>query len=77
MCPSNLEILAYESSPLGLLCLRRRKLLGRPGTIATEVTLKHGLLELCERERLVVTQGIAGRAASSVGRWRAGRVVLQ
>ena len=41
---SNLEILAYEPSPLGLLCLRRRELLAQRGTIVTEVTLNHEFL---------------------------------
>lgn len=40
----NLEILAHEMSPLGLLCLRRRELLSNPGTIVTEVTLNHEFL---------------------------------
>ena len=40
----NLEILANEMSPLGLLCLRRRELLSNPGTIVTEVTLNHEFL---------------------------------
>ena len=40
----NLEILACEPSPLGLLCLRRRELLSQPGTIVTEVTLNHEFL---------------------------------
>ena len=40
----NLEILAYEPSPLGPLCLRRRELLSQPGTIVTEVTLNHEFL---------------------------------
>lgn len=44
MSKSNIEILAYEPSPLGLLCLRRRELLSQPGTIVTEVTLNHELL---------------------------------
>mgnify|MGYP002636403998 CR=1 FL=1 len=44
MTPSNLEILAYEPSPLGILCLRRRELLSRPGTFVTEVTLNHEFL---------------------------------
>jgi spermidine synthase len=44
MSELNLEILAYESSPLGLLCLRRRELLSQPGTIVTEVTLNHEFL---------------------------------
>jgi len=44
MSDLNLEILAYEPSPLGLLCLRRRELLSQPGTIVTEVTLNHEFL---------------------------------
>jgi spermidine synthase len=41
---SNLEILAYEDTPLGPLCLRRRELLSVPGTVVTEVTLNHQFL---------------------------------
>lgn len=44
MTPSNLEILSYEHSPLGPLCLRRRALLSMPGTVVTEVTLNHEFL---------------------------------
>jgi len=44
MASSNLEILAYETTPLGDLCLRRRELLSRPGTVITEITLDHELL---------------------------------
>jgi spermidine synthase len=44
MSPSNLEILAYEDSPLGPLCLRRREVLSMPGTVVTEVTLNHAFL---------------------------------
>lgn len=44
MTKSNFEILAYEDSPLGPLCLRRRELLSQPGTIVTEVTLNHEFL---------------------------------
>lgn len=40
----NFEILAYEDTPLGPLCLRRRELLSQPGTIVTEVTLNHEFL---------------------------------
>ena len=40
----NFEILAYEETPLGLLCLRRREILSRPGTLVTEVTLDHEFL---------------------------------
>jgi hypothetical protein len=35
--PSNLEILAYETSPLGMLRLRRREPPSQPGTIVTRV----------------------------------------
>jgi cytochrome P450/spermidine synthase len=44
MAPSNLDVLAYEESPLGAICLRRRELLSDPGTIVTEITLDHELL---------------------------------
>jgi spermidine synthase len=44
MSPSNIEILAYEDSPLGVLCLRRRTLLAEPGTVVTEITLNHEYL---------------------------------
>lgn len=44
MNPSNIEILAYEDTPLGVLCLRRRTLLSEPGTVVTEITLNHEYL---------------------------------
>jgi len=44
MSSSNFEILAYEETALGVLCLRRRELLSRPGTVVTEITLDHELL---------------------------------
>jgi spermidine synthase len=40
----NLLILAYEDTPLGPLCLRRRELLSKPGTVVTEITLDHAFL---------------------------------
>lgn len=40
----NIEILASEPTALGLICLRRRKLLSRPDIIVTEVTLNHEFL---------------------------------
>lgn len=39
-----LQILAYEPTPLGILCLRKRELLCEPGTMVTEVTLNHEFL---------------------------------
>ncbi|CAN5658293.1 hypothetical protein BH23PLA1_BH23PLA1_14640 [soil metagenome] len=44
MKPPRIEILAYEPTDLGLLCLRRRELPSEPGTIVTEVTLDHEFL---------------------------------
>jgi spermidine synthase len=44
MAASNLEILDCELTPLGLLCLRRRRLLSRPDIVVTEVTLDHEFL---------------------------------
>lgn len=44
MSRSNLEILAYEPTELGPLCLRRRELLSSPGTVVTEITLDHQFL---------------------------------
>ena len=44
MSSSNIEILAYEPTPLGFLCLRRRALLSDPGTVVTEITLNHEFL---------------------------------
>jgi spermidine synthase len=44
MTSTNLDVLAYEETPLGALCLRRRELLSRPGTVVTEITLDHMLL---------------------------------
>jgi len=41
---SNLQILAYEETSLGPLCLRRRELLSQPGLFVTEVTLNHEFL---------------------------------
>jgi SAM-dependent methyltransferase len=62
MSPSNLEILAYESTPLGELCLRRRELLSRPGTLITEITLDHELLMTSYNtvsERALVQEALA------------------
>jgi len=41
---TNLEVLAYEPCPLGMIGLRRRELLSEPGTVVTEITLDHTLL---------------------------------
>jgi spermidine synthase len=62
MSRSNLEILAYETTPLGDLCLRRRELLSGPGTVITEITLDHQLLMSSHNtvsERALATEALA------------------
>ncbi|MFT5387408.1 MAG: spermidine synthase [Lysobacterales bacterium] len=44
MSASNLEILAYEETPLGMLCLRRRQSLQNPTLTVTEITLNQEFL---------------------------------
>jgi spermidine synthase len=61
MSDLNFEILACDSSPLGILCLRRRELLSEPGTIVTEVTLNHEFLMsslVTDSERLLARTAI-------------------
>ena len=65
----SLEILAYEETPLGLLCLRRRELLSNPGVMVTEVTLNHEFLMssyLTESERALSCFGL-DRCKKSAG----------
>jgi spermidine synthase len=62
MSRSNLQVLAYETTPLGDLCLRRRELLSRPGTVITEITLDHQLLMSSHHtvsERALATEALA------------------
>ena len=44
MSPSNLEVVAYEESPIGMIRLQRRELLLEPGTVVTEILLDHEML---------------------------------
>jgi spermidine synthase len=44
MSAPQFQVLDWQETPLGPLCLRRRELLGRPGTFVTEVTLDHEML---------------------------------
>ncbi|MEE9608776.1 MAG: spermidine synthase, partial [Myxococcota bacterium] len=41
---SNIEFLACEDTAIGMLVLRRRALLSKPGTVVTEITLDHEFL---------------------------------
>ena len=62
MSPPSLEILAHEPTRLGLLCLRRRELIGRLGTFVTEITLDHEFLMssyLTASERALATSALA------------------
>ncbi|QDV20530.1 spermidine synthase [Gimesia panareensis] len=42
--PADFKVLAYEDTPLGPLCLRRRKTLSEPRQWVTEITLNHQFL---------------------------------
>ena len=42
--PLNFEVLAYEDTSLGILCLRRRLTLKEPQQWVTEITLNHEFL---------------------------------
>ena len=44
MSPIDFEVLAYEESPIGMICLRQRALRSQPGTVVTEITLDHEFL---------------------------------
>ena len=69
MSPSNFEILAYEVTPLGDLCLRRRELLSRPGTVVTEITLDHELLMSSYHtasERALADEAVARHAGTDL-----------
>lgn len=44
MAKLNLEILAYDETPLGPICLRRREPISLQGVTVTEVTLNHEFL---------------------------------
>lgn len=73
MKKSNLEILAYETTELGVLCLRRRELLSQPGTIVTDVTLDH---ELLMSSHLTVSERTLARRALGLHPGRALRVLV-
>lgn len=62
MNPPGLEILAWEETPLGVLCLRRRSLASSPGETVTEITLDHQFLMSSlhtESERALANEAIA------------------
>lgn len=44
MALADLDVLAYEPSPIGMIGLRRRELASQPGKVVTEITLDHTLL---------------------------------
>ncbi len=63
------EILAYEPTELGILCLRQRELLCEPGTVVTEVTLNHEFLMssyLTASERALSTVALQMHQGSSL-----------
>jgi spermidine synthase len=61
MLPQDLEVLAYEESPIGMICLRRRDVPSAPGTSAYEITVDHQFLMsslATESERLLATRAV-------------------
>lgn len=69
MTAPKLEILAYEPTRLGLLCLRRREVPGRPGTTVTEITLDHEFLmssRLTASEEALATSALALHAGEGL-----------
>lgn len=61
MSPAKLEILAYEETSLGIVCLRRRESLSEPGLLVTEVTLNHEFLmssHLTDSERAISNRAV-------------------
>ena len=69
MSPPRFEILAWEPTELGTLCLRRRELLFRPGTIVTEVTLNNEFLMssfLTDSERALSEIALAMHSGSDL-----------
>ncbi|MEM9185238.1 MAG: spermidine synthase [Planctomycetota bacterium] len=61
MTPPKIEVLAYDETPLGVLCLRRREIASRPGEFVTEVTLDHEFLMsslYTESERALARVGL-------------------
>jgi spermidine synthase len=66
---SNFKILAYLTTPLGELCLRRRELLSSPGTVITEITLDQELLMSSYNtasERALADEALARHAGSDL-----------
>jgi spermidine synthase len=62
MSQSDFEILAYEPSPLGMICLRQRGMPSEPGTVVTEITLDHQFLMSSHNtasEQALARQGLA------------------
>ncbi len=39
-----IDVIAYEPSPIGMICLRRRAIPSEPGAFATEITVDHQFL---------------------------------
>ncbi|MEZ6185644.1 MAG: spermidine synthase [Planctomycetota bacterium] len=74
MAPPRFEILDYLDTPLGPLCLRRRDVLGRPGTQVTEVTLDHELL--MSSLNVASEEALASRALDWHGGGEALRVLV-
>jgi spermidine synthase len=65
MTPANIEFLASEETPIGMIALRRRELLSQPGTVVTEITLDHQFL--MSSLNTASERALAGRAVEIHG----------
>lgn len=77
--PPRFEILDHTETPLGVLCLRRREMLSRPGTFVTEVTVDHEFLmssHHTDSERALATRAIAWHAGPAASGRSELRVVV-
>jgi spermidine synthase len=66
---SDLDVVAYEPSPIGMICLRRRGVPSRPGALVTEITLDHQFLmssESTASERALATRALAWHGGAAL-----------
>jgi spermidine synthase len=64
-----IDVIAYEPSPIGMICLRRRSIPSVPGGVVTEITVDHAFLMSSENttsERALATRAIELHGGSAL-----------
>ena len=64
-----IDVIAYEPSPIGMICLRRRSIPSKPGAFATEITVDHQFLMSSENtpsERALAARAIELHGGSAL-----------